>query len=47
MNRIGIIVALLSLVSCASTRENFDRAQKRQTASLDHLAVSGPKILGP
>lgn len=47
MKKLGLIVSLLSLVSCASTRKNFDRAQGRQTASLGHIAVGGSKILGP
>jgi uncharacterized lipoprotein YmbA len=46
MKKLGLIIALLSLVSCASTRKNFERAQGRQTASLTHIAIGHGKILG-
>ncbi|MCE3012537.1 MAG: hypothetical protein LW878_05665 [Proteobacteria bacterium] len=47
MKKLALIIALLSFVSCASTRKNFDRAQNRQTASLNHIALGSGKLLGP
>ncbi len=47
MKKLGIIIVLLSFASCASTRKNFDRAQNRQTASFNHIALGSVKLLGP
>jgi len=43
MQKISLMIALLSFVSCASTRKNFDRVQSRQTASLNHIALGSGK----
>lgn len=47
MQKLGLILTLLSLVSCASTRKNFERAQSRQPNSYGHIALGSLQLKGP